>query len=67
MSTVTGIIDGCGSATAAIGQLVLPVLQVQLGLEYIFYLFMLAVRDLLSIECWILIVEAIITYIKMFW
>lgn len=44
MSTVTGIIDGIGSAGCAIGQLFIPIIQVNLGWACIFYLFIIMVN-----------------------
>ncbi|VDP17581.1 unnamed protein product [Soboliphyme baturini] len=39
LSTVTGIVDGMGSIGAAIGQLIVPVIQTQFGWIPVFYLF----------------------------
>ncbi|WKY09895.1 hypothetical protein Q1695_002335 [Nippostrongylus brasiliensis] len=41
MSTVSGLLDGTGSAGSAIGQLFVPMIQSLLGWESVFYLFML--------------------------
>lgn len=41
LSTVTGIIDGTGSAGAAIGQILVPLIQNGLGWQKVFYLFMI--------------------------
>ncbi|XP_061187885.1 sugar phosphate exchanger 3-like isoform X2 [Saccostrea echinata] len=41
LATVTGIIDGTGSVGAAIGQILVPVIQDGLGWRSVFYLFML--------------------------
>ncbi|VDP10924.1 unnamed protein product [Heligmosomoides polygyrus] len=43
MSTVSGLLDGTGSAGSAVGQLFIPMLQVSLGWESVFYLFILLV------------------------
>ncbi|XP_046546233.1 sugar phosphate exchanger 3-like isoform X2 [Haliotis rubra] len=40
LATVTGIIDGTGSLGAAIGQILVPVIQKALGWQAVFYLFM---------------------------
>ena len=44
MSTVTGLIDGTGSAGSALGQLFVPIIQNGLGWNWVFYLFILMVR-----------------------
>uniref|UniRef100_A0A7I4YU35 MFS domain-containing protein n=1 Tax=Haemonchus contortus TaxID=6289 RepID=A0A7I4YU35_HAECO len=41
MSTVSGLLDGTGSAGSAIGQILVPIMQNSLGWESVFYLFML--------------------------
>ncbi|KAJ8302338.1 hypothetical protein KUTeg_021325 [Tegillarca granosa] len=41
LSTVTGIVDGTGSVGAAIGQILVPVLQTNLGWQSVFILFMI--------------------------
>ncbi|XP_062568621.1 sugar phosphate exchanger 3-like isoform X3 [Saccostrea cucullata] len=41
LATVTGIIDGTGSVGAAIGQILVPLIQDGLGWRSVFYLFML--------------------------
>nr|XP_022301620.1 sugar phosphate exchanger 3-like isoform X1 [Crassostrea virginica] len=41
LATVTGIVDGTGSVGAAIGQILVPVIQDGLGWKSVFYLFML--------------------------
>ncbi|XP_048739694.2 sugar phosphate exchanger 3-like isoform X2 [Ostrea edulis] len=41
LATVTGIVDGTGSVGAAIGQILVPVIQDRLGWKSVFYLFML--------------------------
>ncbi|XP_048257345.1 sugar phosphate exchanger 3-like isoform X1 [Haliotis rufescens] len=41
LATVTGIIDGTGSVGAAIGQILVPVIQRALGWRAVFYLFMI--------------------------
>lgn len=43
LSTVYGIVEGTGSVAAAVGQVVIPVLEDWLGWESIFYLFMILV------------------------
>ncbi|XP_067684615.1 sugar phosphate exchanger 3-like isoform X2 [Haliotis asinina] len=42
LATVTGIIDGTGSLGAAIGQILVPVIQKALGWQAVFYLFMIS-------------------------
>ncbi|KAI1723816.1 major facilitator superfamily domain-containing protein [Ditylenchus destructor] len=49
MSTVTGLIDGTGSAGSAIGQLFLPLIQTKIGWNWVFYLFI--VMNALSVVC----------------
>lgn len=44
MSTVTGLIDGTGSAGSAIGQLLIPFVQNSFGWSYVFYLFIFMVN-----------------------
>lgn len=41
LATVTGIVDGTGSVGAAIGQILVPLIQDKLGWKSVFYLFML--------------------------
>ncbi|EGT35886.1 hypothetical protein CAEBREN_08437 [Caenorhabditis brenneri] len=41
MSTVSGLLDGTGSAGSAIGQLLIPIIQDELGWKAVFYVFML--------------------------
>lgn len=43
LSTVTGIIDGTGSVGAAIGQILVPIIQEKLSWVYVFYFFILLV------------------------
>ena len=43
LSTVTGIVDGTGSFGAAIGQILIPVIQKGLDWSYVFYFFILMV------------------------
>lgn len=43
MSTVTGLIDGTGSAGSALGQLFVPIIQNNMGWTWVFYLFILMV------------------------
>ncbi|PAV63101.1 hypothetical protein WR25_17340 [Diploscapter pachys] len=40
MSTVSGILDGTGSAGSALGQIIIPVVQDTFGWETVFYFFM---------------------------
>uniref|UniRef100_A0A7E4VPL3 MFS domain-containing protein n=1 Tax=Panagrellus redivivus TaxID=6233 RepID=A0A7E4VPL3_PANRE len=49
MSTVTGLIDGTGSAGSAIGQFFVPLVQNAFGWTYVFYMFI--VMNLLSALC----------------
>lgn len=44
MSTVTGLIDGMGSAGSAIGQLFIPMIQNDYGWVFVFYLFIIMVN-----------------------
>jgi OPA family glycerol-3-phosphate transporter-like MFS transporter 3 len=44
LSTVTGIVDGTGSFGAAIGQVLIPVVQKALNWEAVFYGFIIMVR-----------------------
>lgn len=44
MSTVSGLLDGTGSAGSAVGQLLIPIIQDDLGWKAVFYVFMLLVR-----------------------
>ena len=39
LATVTGILDGTGSAGAAVGQLLIPLLEQHLGWDSVFYMF----------------------------
>uniref|UniRef100_A0A5S6Q1C0 Sugar phosphate exchanger 3 n=1 Tax=Trichuris muris TaxID=70415 RepID=A0A5S6Q1C0_TRIMR len=39
LSTVTGIVDGSGSVGAAVGQLIIPVMEAEIGWMSVFYLF----------------------------
>ncbi|XP_064632932.1 sugar phosphate exchanger 3-like [Lineus longissimus] len=41
LSTVTGIVDGTGSVGAAIGQFLVPVIQLHLDWHWVFYFFLL--------------------------
>ncbi len=45
LSTVTGIVDGTGSFGAAIGQILIPVIQKARDWEFVFYFFILMVRS----------------------
>ncbi|KAH7730284.1 Protein T10C6.6 e [Aphelenchoides avenae] len=49
MSTVTGIIDGVGSAGSAFGQVLVPIVQNSLGWNYIFYMFL--IMNALAASC----------------
>lgn len=49
LSTVTGIIDGTGSAGAAIGQILVPLIMKEYGLKPVFYL--LIFMTLLTLVC----------------
>lgn len=43
LSTVSGIVDGTGNTAAAIGQVVIPLLEEWLGWNSVFYLFLIMV------------------------
>lgn len=43
MSTVTGLVDACGSLGSAIGQVFVPIIQDNLGWPSVFYLFVVMV------------------------
>jgi MFS transporter, OPA family, solute carrier family 37 (glycerol-3-phosphate transporter), member 3 len=43
LSTVTGIVDGTGSVGAAIGQILVPIIQEKLSWVYVFYFFIVLV------------------------
>lgn len=45
LSTVTGIVDGTGSVGAALGQVLIPVLQTWLGWDAVFAMFMVMVSS----------------------
>jgi len=48
LSTVTGIVDGTGSFGAAIGQVLIPVIQKEWNdWRFVFYFFVLMVRSLI--------------------
>ncbi|CAD5222829.1 unnamed protein product [Bursaphelenchus okinawaensis] len=49
MSTVTGLVDACGSLGSAVGQLFVPVVQNGLGWKYVFFLFI--IMNSLSVVC----------------
>lgn len=49
LATVTGIVDGTGSVGAALGQILVPLLQEHLGWHSVFYLFI--IMDGLTILC----------------
>lgn len=44
LSTVTGIVDGTGSIGAALGQILVPLIQEKFNWFYVFYLFIFLVR-----------------------
>lgn len=46
LSTVTGIVDGTGSTGAAIGQILVPLIQEKFDWHYVFYLFIVLVSGL---------------------
>ena len=43
LSTVTGIVDGTGSIGAALGQLLVPIIQTNISWFAVFYLFIVLV------------------------
>lgn len=45
LSTVTGIVDGTGSIGAAVGQLLVPLIQQKFNWYYVFYLFIALVSQ----------------------
>ncbi|EPB69276.1 hypothetical protein ANCCEY_11638, partial [Ancylostoma ceylanicum] len=49
MATVSGLLDGTGSAGSAVGQLFVPLMQNRFGWQSVFYLFM--ALNLLAIVC----------------
>uniref|UniRef100_A0A914YV05 Major facilitator superfamily (MFS) profile domain-containing protein n=1 Tax=Panagrolaimus superbus TaxID=310955 RepID=A0A914YV05_9BILA len=49
MSTVTGLIDGTGSAGSAIGQFFVPIIQNSFGWSWVFYSFI--IMNFLSVLC----------------
>ncbi|KAI0981197.1 hypothetical protein GJ496_005354 [Pomphorhynchus laevis] len=62
MSTVAGIIDGTGSFGAALGQLVIPIIQQLFGWDGVFVMFVLSL-----IIAWILLLPMFIDEIKQIW
>ncbi|XP_013785292.1 sugar phosphate exchanger 3-like [Limulus polyphemus] len=62
LSTVTGIVDGTGSAGAAVGQLLVPLLHRDLGWNSVFYGFM--IMTVLSLLC---IIKIIVHDIQEVW
>lgn len=46
LSTVTGIVDGTGSFGAAIGQILIPVIQKSFDWSFVFYFFIIMVSFL---------------------
>jgi OPA family glycerol-3-phosphate transporter-like MFS transporter 3 len=47
MSTVSGLIDGTGSAGSAFGQFFVPIIQNKLGWNWVFNLFILMVLKMI--------------------
>ena len=47
LSTVTGIVDGTGSFGAAIGQVLIPIIQKHFDWRFVFYFFILMVNFLI--------------------
>ena len=47
LSTVTGIVDGTGSIGAAIGQILVPIIQEGLGWLSVFYFFIILVKAII--------------------
>lgn len=62
MSTVTGLIDACGSLGSAVGQLFVPVVQNGLGWNYVFYLFIIMVCGSLLSICFTIPVVKVVIY-----
>lgn len=50
LSTVTGIVDGTGSIGAAIGQILVPIIQEKFDWHYVFYLFIILVINLCILD-----------------
>jgi OPA family glycerol-3-phosphate transporter-like MFS transporter 3 len=50
LSTVTGIVDGTGSTGAAIGQILVPLIQEKFDWHFVFYLFIVLVSIYVSLE-----------------
>ena len=44
LATVTGIVDGTGSVGAAVGQLLVPLIQSAMGWQFVFYFFIVLVK-----------------------
>lgn len=44
LATVTGIVDGTGSVGAAIGQILVPLIQTNLDWKSVFYFFIILVK-----------------------
>lgn len=53
LSTVTGIVDGTGSFGAAIGQILIPIIQKHASWQFVFYFFIIMVRLLFILEYFI--------------
>jgi MFS transporter, OPA family, solute carrier family 37 (glycerol-3-phosphate transporter), member 3 len=49
LSTVTGIVDGTGSVGAALGQILVPLIQRYTSWKYVFYFFIVLVGILLEL------------------
>uniref|UniRef100_A0A914W7V4 Major facilitator superfamily (MFS) profile domain-containing protein n=1 Tax=Plectus sambesii TaxID=2011161 RepID=A0A914W7V4_9BILA len=49
LSTVSGLVDGTGSAGSAIGQLIVPLINNNYGWDYVFYMFI--VMNFLAVVC----------------
>lgn len=43
MATVSGIVDGIGSLSSAFGQLIIPLIEIRFGWDYVFYFFIILV------------------------
>jgi OPA family glycerol-3-phosphate transporter-like MFS transporter 3 len=47
LATVTGIVDGTGSVGAALGQILVPLIQDKFNWNFVFYFFIVLVRIIL--------------------
>ena len=45
LATVTGIVDGTGSIGGALGQILIPIIQTRYNWFFVFYLFIIMVRN----------------------